>query len=40
MVHKLSGCYVIEDGNVFFDDDTHIPSIDITGTFLVRFWKK
>ena len=24
----------------FFDDDIHVPSIDITGTFLVRFLEK
>ena len=37
MLRQLSGRYVVEDGNVFFDDDTHILLIDITGTFLVRF---
>ena len=38
MVCQLTGCYVLESVNVlFFDDDIHVPSIDITGTFLVRF---
>lgn len=36
MVRLLARRYVLDDRDIFCDD-IHVSSIDITGTFLVRF---